>query len=627
MLKNLTYQQVIKYLAWLAIAMFIFMMPYDWQSTNYVLLAFVVFTLLNKETYTQFKLRELPKFEKMFLIFCAMLVIMPTVSLLWSDDKKRGIELIVRYLPIFLLPFFISLAHKGNIIKNVGNLIKIFVAGVVVSTIVCLGISTKNSIVYIEPATEYDTTESNNLLRNTSNLHLPGFRDGYITECDYDTSINMTRVGKNDWYYAVSEISKKQINPGESVTFSCKVKVAERPSKGCFYQRIVVNLNDISGIIPEIYTDSCEIGKWIYKTSTFTNKSDSVFKINTVNVWFTNSCGNITDSTGIMYIAEPKLETGDKATPWTKDKEINLDMEYLRKILPDKIGKYVFIPFKDPKDFGKDYFQSNTSGEGNYSYTNLTHYIIPSYCGLYILFCILFILYGLLTKKTKNKFLSILLILYLTVYLFLIQSRANIISFAITGLLFGIVIYLIKRELLIAVGFTLLLISIVYVFAAKGDRYKSLTDITLSVAENDDISKANVRGYIWKENLKVVQKNNLCGSGVGDVDKDVEKQYNNDNSIIKHFGAHNQYIRTLLESGIFGLMCLLLMLGYSFLKSIKEKKYLITLFITHIGINLIFENMLYRSAGIFFITPFLMLSILHENQLKNSAKILTETSI
>lgn len=110
---------------------------------------------------------------------------------------------------------------------------------------------------------------------------------------------------------------------------------------------------------------------------------------------------------------------------------------------------------------------------------------------------------------------------------------------------------------------------------------------------------------LWKTSLLIIKDNWLFGIGIGDI-KEVFKDYlEAQDSSISESGlrSHNQYLATLITTGIFGLILLLLSLFYPLFK--KDKISLFMPFFIIIVVSMISEDLLETQAGVTFFAFFI----------------------
>ncbi|MBR4267257.1 MAG: O-antigen ligase family protein [Bacteroidales bacterium] len=271
-----------------------------------------------------------------------------------------------------------------------------------------------------------------------------------------------------------------------------------------------------------------------------------------------------------------------------------------------------------------DILESISSGYNNFAYESLSHFIHPSYYSFYFLFSILFLITELKSINGKKyKFLSIMGIIYSSFFIYLLQSRGNIIaSIAVT--LFFIVYYaLINKKLnFLIIGF-IFFISLTY-FIIENSRLSWIIDNSITALKSDNKQEVterlentvNSRFIIWHNAFQVIKENPILGVGIGDTDTELEKQYQK-NNVAFEFGTHNQYIYAQLSMGVIGLLLLLAMLFTPLYFGIKNRYFPLIGFAIAVMVNLMFENMLTRNAGLMFIPWATMLLLMMSEEKKN----------
>jgi O-antigen ligase len=108
----------------------------------------------------------------------------------------------------------------------------------------------------------------------------------------------------------------------------------------------------------------------------------------------------------------------------------------------------------------------------------------------------------------------------------------------------------------------------------------------------------------WISAVEVVRKAPVFGYGVGDGLNELIKQHevNGFEEDVKlKSNAHNQFLETAMQTGILGISSLILLLLVPLLDSIRHRKGLLFLIVSIIFINMLFESLLVRIAGVLFI--------------------------
>lgn len=262
-----------------------------------------------------------------------------------------------------------------------------------------------------------------------------------------------------------------------------------------------------------------------------------------------------------------------------------------------------------------NFFESFKIGKNQFSYIYFSEFKHPAYFAMYSIFSL-----GILTyffrKKIYNKYLLIALMTFTIIGIYLLSSRAGILTLFIY-FIFTIYVYLRSKNFFI-LKFSLSIVVLSFLLIALFTN--SRMEKTLHYKE--DAKDKETRLELWQASLKLSQKNLLLGFGLGNTDIKRQEMYNELGMFeAKHYNlnSHNQYLESLLNGGIPLLISLIMLLLIPFIKSIKEKNYLLTLFIVVVSFNFLVESMLERFQGVFFIFFFLSLFvILNPKELKNN---------
>ncbi len=270
-----------------------------------------------------------------------------------------------------------------------------------------------------------------------------------------------------------------------------------------------------------------------------------------------------------------------------------------------------------------DFLSSLKKGRNHFTYVHFSIFKHPSYFAMYSIFSM-----GILTYFARIRFMKrwliIVLLLYLLLGVFLLSSRAGILSVFIYSLFSLFVYFRNKPNFMLKFPAVVIALSAILLLVFSQSRMDKTIKATQGKTE-----KKEGRIGLWKSSWELAKKNWIFGVGIGDIDDKREKVYTKNQIREKLIdkNSHNQYFEVLLGTGIFGLFVFLLMLIIPLMQSIKEKNYLLTLFIFLVGFNLLFESMLNRFQGVFFIFFFLSLFFLiNPDKLKNTTLPKIKTS-
>ena len=256
-------------------------------------------------------------------------------------------------------------------------------------------------------------------------------------------------------------------------------------------------------------------------------------------------------------------------------------------------GSWIFNPMKPEEPWLNFFYGQELSFNQHHSYISM-----------YSLMA-MFISFELFTDKKINSRVRIFWLiagLFLFISLYFLSSRA-----AYLATIFILPGYLLiklgkKRVNAISIGailFILICISSVYIY---NQRVRIIFE-----NPNDTASLNDERLGIWKSAINVIQKYPLIGVGTGDSFDKLENEFKllgYTQGFYKNLNAHNQYLETLISSGVIGLFFFLVIFGVMIFYAIKDRNTLYGVFIIMMLIFFIFESMLERLAGVSFFSLF-----------------------
>jgi O-antigen ligase len=255
----------------------------------------------------------------------------------------------------------------------------------------------------------------------------------------------------------------------------------------------------------------------------------------------------------------------------------------------------------------------NSSNLNAFIYYNLASGKHSSYISMYFSLNIAIITNYLLGRwgylSFKIRSVLVLLLVYFTLMVLLLSSKAGIIALIIVFIVF--IIYSFQRQenflpgIILGLLASAFIISAFYLFLPTmgrfGEAFGSLCNFQNIRPDNTESTAERI--LIWDCAVEAGLEKPLTGYGIGDVKKELGIIYQKNH--VEHarslnLNAHNQYLQTFLATGLAGLTILLLSLLVPFIKSLTKKNILYAVFILLIGLNFLFESMLCRQAGVVF---------------------------
>ncbi|CAN5137581.1 hypothetical protein BH23BAC1_BH23BAC1_00790 [soil metagenome] len=240
------------------------------------------------------------------------------------------------------------------------------------------------------------------------------------------------------------------------------------------------------------------------------------------------------------------------------------------------------------------------------------HYI---YFALYVAFAILIIGYLLVnfSLKLKVNFILIALILYLLFFLVLLSAKMVITAFFVAAIIY-ILLIIIKKGALkyvaVLVGFTILFGLLLYTLPATRQRIESI------FISNPAYNPLSLRLIHWRCVWEIVTEKPtylIFGVGAGNDQIllnecfDKEKYWGHQYS----YNAHSQYFQTLLNSGMVGLILLLLIFLFPMYLAFRRQSYFYLTFLILFALSCLTESMLTVQKGVVFYALFNSLFAFH----------------
>lgn len=234
----------------------------------------------------------------------------------------------------------------------------------------------------------------------------------------------------------------------------------------------------------------------------------------------------------------------------------------------------------------------------------------PGYLSTFVGFSLLICLYFILTRQ-KQKWFWYIAFTLLSAEMILLQGRMNILALGLV--IFGYAVYLAfarkaYKLILIPVLAASLLTAALLTLAPTDfkDRYLAFPDFSYDIS-GDTFNSATYRLAEWKGAANVIADYPILGAGVGDAEHELFKAYREIGfwqGLNYRFNAHNQYLETMLATGIPGLLALLgilISIGYT---TFKRQDTLLTLSLLFFALCMITESMLERAWAVILFNVF-----------------------
>lgn len=242
-------------------------------------------------------------------------------------------------------------------------------------------------------------------------------------------------------------------------------------------------------------------------------------------------------------------------------------------------------------------------------YNELASPYHPSYLAMYVVMALVFLFDFMINEKRKwLTILYFLWMIYLLSFIFMLSSKAGILSAPLVLILAGL--HYIFRIRKLGIPLIVILIAIIYAYQGiEGNyRFRAVENTIQTAQTNTSTSESNAaRWLVWHAGIDIVKENAMIGVGTGDIKDVLIAEYSKRNmngAIEMKLNAHNQFLETTIGQGVIGLLVLLLVFFIPFIRAFKDKNIVWMLFLILAGFNFLFESMLNTQLGVFFFAYF-----------------------
>lgn len=260
--------------------------------------------------------------------------------------------------------------------------------------------------------------------------------------------------------------------------------------------------------------------------------------------------------------------------------------------------------------------QHNNGLRGAFYYQKLMKYtnIHPTYQAMYMIMAVLILLYDAVYAKVYfggkwwQTLLGCYLILHLTIFIFLLAARTELLVFFLLMNLL-LVGYILRHRawklLLVLVVFNVAIPTAAWNIPGTHNRIVTVWNgFQQSMQNPNEPGALNGRKRLWLAGWQVSKDNLPFGTGTGDgrdeLLKEMERQGSlPDPKMIHSINLHNEYLQNLMTFGV-GSLLLLGMLLHPFMFKLEKRNALHGAFIGLFALSIIAETMLQTQSGVMF---------------------------
>ncbi|MFN8259041.1 MAG: O-antigen ligase family protein [Bacteroidales bacterium] len=253
----------------------------------------------------------------------------------------------------------------------------------------------------------------------------------------------------------------------------------------------------------------------------------------------------------------------------------------------------------------------------SFSYIHLSRFLHPSYFSMYLNFSLVLLYWLYKYKWIKRNYVKIFSLFTGFIFLlmiYLLQSRAGLISFIITLVILGVSELMKYRKRHQIIVFVILFVSVAIAIGNNKQFRMSVKD-SIEILDNKDqltLQKCDARLQTIYASYCVIRENFWFGTSPAALETELVKKYHQFHLSFaekEKLNAHNQYLETFAGLGIFGFINLIGLLFYLALYAFRQRSFILMELAGLLSVNFIFESMLNRISGVIFMMVFVGLLI------------------
>ncbi len=248
------------------------------------------------------------------------------------------------------------------------------------------------------------------------------------------------------------------------------------------------------------------------------------------------------------------------------------------------------------------------------------------YLSLQFLIALVFCLNAVVKKNLHwvAKVIFVALSILFSLVIFYTQAITTVLSMVLV--LFAFPFFFLKRiQKMFYVGMGIVLLCAVF-YSGIIEKYKNTnTETALQLVKNLLLSgpvdgDVDPRLYVYDCTLRLIKTKPLVGYGIGDVQDQLNKCYNENEYVVARYrskgqeiNSHNYYLHLWLSGGVLAVLLLLFLFYKNMKTAFKAKVYIYFLFLLIFMVGLLTENLLVRILGVL---PFAVLNAMFYSNIK-----------
>lgn len=270
------------------------------------------------------------------------------------------------------------------------------------------------------------------------------------------------------------------------------------------------------------------------------------------------------------------------------------------------------------------YYSSGKISE--FFYTSFSKLLHPSYFAWFIDFAIILLFLDRSDSSNKLSISVLLLVVYLSVGVLLLNSKAGIIGWMLSvALVFVWKSYSSRsiRPLLTGsvwvVGFFL---ASKFLVPDSVNRMETMRKVVSATKDNrGEAESSSTRLQVWHQTIRLIKEQPLLGTGTGDIKDVLVAAYEKANMSFaaeRRFNTHNQFLQSWLTLGVIGALIFVLLLFLPLRMAFINRDPALFVFIVLAAFNMMVEAMLEKQAGALYFSLFYSVFLYRTFQVKST---------
>lgn len=243
-----------------------------------------------------------------------------------------------------------------------------------------------------------------------------------------------------------------------------------------------------------------------------------------------------------------------------------------------------------------------------FSYISLSNQILdPTYFSFYLVFCIAVLIFS---ENNLSKRMKWIIGVWFSLFILLLASRMGI--FLLDMILILTILFKLElspsKKVLASIAVVVSMIIAIFLFPVTRFRMieEPLSTSRQLPSDATQWNSTNLRLMEWESGVSGIQETGIFGTGTGGTWRTLNHFASKQNLGVfsGEFNVHNQYLETMLEIGVAGLIVLMLSYLVPLFHAFKTRNYLLFSLTLIVCFSSLTESILERAHGLIFFTTF-----------------------